>query len=101
MHDNARPHVARVTEGFLAEHDIAPIRQPPYSPDFNMLDRFIFRNMEASRKDLIFHTRNEARQFVNDYLSTFNRPTLTKQLATYRAVLENIVAIQGDYLPTI
>jgi hypothetical protein len=31
--DNARPHVARVCQDFLANHNINPLDWPPYSPD--------------------------------------------------------------------
>ena len=31
--DNARPHVARVCQNFLANNNIAPLAWPPYSPD--------------------------------------------------------------------
>ena len=31
--DNARPHVARVCQDFLANHSINPLDWPPYSPD--------------------------------------------------------------------
>ena len=31
--DNARPHVARVCQDFLANNNIAPLAWPPYSPD--------------------------------------------------------------------
>ena len=31
--DNARPHVARVCQDFLANNNIASLAWPPYSPD--------------------------------------------------------------------
>ncbi len=33
QHDNARPHVARVCQDFLANHNINPLDWPPYGPD--------------------------------------------------------------------
>ena len=44
MHDNARPHVAQVVKNWMREEGVTWIKQPPYSPDFNLMDRFIFRN---------------------------------------------------------
>ena len=34
--DNARPHVARVCQDFLANNNIAPLAWPPYSPGLRM-----------------------------------------------------------------
>ena len=35
QHDNARPHVARVCQDFLANNNIIPLDWPPYSPDLS------------------------------------------------------------------
>jgi hypothetical protein len=37
--DNARPHVARVYQDFLANHNINPLAWPPYSPDLSPIER--------------------------------------------------------------
>ena len=36
--DNARPHVARVCQDFLANHNINPLDWPPYSPDLSPIE---------------------------------------------------------------
>ena len=36
--DNARPHVARVCQDFLANNNIAPLTWPPYSPDLTPVE---------------------------------------------------------------
>ena len=36
--DNARPHVARVCQDFLANNNIAPLAWPPYSPDLTRIE---------------------------------------------------------------
>ena len=38
QHDNARPHVARVCQDFLANKNIVPLDQPPYSPDLSPIE---------------------------------------------------------------
>ena len=98
MHDNARPHKATLTEVFLAEDGIDRLPHPAYSPDMNMLDRFLFRNIEAQRKDRVFADINDARMFVYDYLRNFNRRLLTNELAKFRIDLLTIVDKGGSYL---
>ena len=36
--DNARPHVARVCQDFLANNNIVPLDWPPYSPDLSPIE---------------------------------------------------------------
>ena len=99
MHDNATPHKARLTETFLVEHDIERILQPPYSPDMNFCDHFIFRNMKVARKDIIFYNLDDALEFVNNFLATLNRPTLTRHLQCFWEDPQMI--IDNERLPKI
>lgn len=55
IHDNARPHKSRLTATFLKNNNIKIINQPAYSPDINLLDRFIFRNFESARAKITFN----------------------------------------------
>ena len=38
QHGNARPHVARVCQDFLANNNIVPLDWPPYSPDLSPIE---------------------------------------------------------------
>ena len=38
QHDNARPHVARGCQDFLANNNIEPLDWPPYSPDLSPIE---------------------------------------------------------------
>ena len=38
MHDNARPHVARIYQQLLADNNIRVLDWPPYSPDMNPIE---------------------------------------------------------------
>ena len=38
QHDNARPHVARVCQDFLANNNIVPLDWPPNSPDLSPIE---------------------------------------------------------------
>ena len=50
MHDNARPHVVKIVKSWMFEKGVNWIKQPPHSPDFNLSDRYVFRNFEAHRR---------------------------------------------------
>ena len=44
--DNARPHTAAATKQFLDRRGVPLVSQSPYSPDLNLLDRFLFRHIK-------------------------------------------------------
>ena len=46
--DNARPHVARVCQDFLANNNIAPLAWPPYSPDLTPIEHMCVGWTEGS-----------------------------------------------------
>ena len=46
IHDNARPHVSLQKQNFFWVKNVTLWKQPPYSPDFNLLDRWIFSYKE-------------------------------------------------------
>lgn len=98
MHDNARPHTAKMTEQFLVSAGIQRIPQPPYSPDMNLLDRFIFRNMETRRSHKSFKTESEVRVFLNEFLNDQTRVMLQNELLHFRQELQEIIDAEGDYL---
>ena len=51
IQDNARPHVSALTLQFFQEMNIRLLKQPAYSPDCNLCDRYIFPRMEALWED--------------------------------------------------
>ena len=101
MHDNARPHKAGITENHLRENSIERIPQPPYSPDMNLLDRYVFRNMEVVRKNVTFDSIDEARHFVSNFLNSISRLSLQREFNRFKSDLEKIIDCGGDYLSTV
>ena len=84
--DNARPHVARVCQDFLANNNIAPLAWPPYSPDltpiehmWDELDRRVrkCRNPPATlaqlRNALIDELNNIPMRTVNALVNSIQR----------------------------
>ena len=59
--DNARPHTARLVKDFLdfrcEARGITTVSQSPYSPDFNLCDRLLFRWMKAEFSKREFESR--------------------------------------------
>lgn len=99
MHDKARPHTANITRNFFNENGMTLLRQAPYSPDFNLLDRFVFRNMEFERRDRYFENKETVEEFLQVFLrQKMTRGKLQRELHRLRSDMQDIIAIGGDYL---
>ena len=77
--DNARPHVARVCQDFLANNNIAPLAWPPYSPDltpiehmWDELDRRV-RKRQNPPSTLIGEWNNIPMRTVNALVNSIQR----------------------------
>ena len=99
MHDNARPHTAVVTRDFCEQHGITLVKQPPYSPDMNLMDRFIFRNLEFDRRG----TRFENKEHLTVYLENFLQNNMTKfklarEMHCLKEHLQDVIDMEGNYV---
>ena len=83
---------------FLAAQNITLVPQPAYSPDFNLLDRFVFRTFEVFRLGENYSNHDEVMEAVNDYTATFTTRQFLKQLESLKLHVQKIIDIDGDYL---
>ena len=78
QHDNAKPHTALVTATHIEEMNIRLLRQPPYSPDLNMCDSYIFPRLESIRDD--FESGDDLKQFFTNELPNFTAYRINRAL---------------------
>ena len=97
IQDNARPHVSAITTTFLLEKNVRLLKQPPYSPDCNLCDRFAFPRLESVRKN-DFVVVHEIHEFLREELSKFTERRMGKALAELEVHMERDVAADGDYI---
>ena len=97
IQDNARPHVANVTANHMAEKHIRLLRQPPYSPDVNLCDSYIFPRLESLRRG-DFESSEELRQFLITELPNFTPHRMTNALNNSMDTMRRIIAAGGSYL---
>lgn len=94
--DNAKPHTARITREYMENRNIRLVRQPPYSPDLNLCDRYIFPRLESARSD--FQSMENLRDFLRDQLPTFTRPRMAKALEELCTHAEKVIENNGNYV---
>jgi hypothetical protein len=52
MQDNARPHTAAVIKEFFQRRQVERMEQSPYSPDFNLCDRWLIKELKKHLRTL-------------------------------------------------
>ena len=98
MHDNARPHVSEITNDFLASKLIKCIKQPPYSPDVNLLDRFFFPLCEIRRSRESFNNAEEVLNFIVACSSSLNIEILKHEYEKLIFTCKKIIDVDGNYI---
>jgi hypothetical protein len=98
MHDNARPHSAAHTQEFLSRRMVTLVPQSPYSPDLNLCDRWLFKELKSKLKqchlqsasDILTHTK---RLFHQIPLERFK-----SEMHKLKDHCSRIIACNGDYV---
>lgn len=98
IHDNARPHVSYDTMGYLNGTGIRLLKQPAYSPDCNLCDRYVFPRLEAIRGRGDFNTKDELTQYLGEQLPLLTQQRMAKALAKMAEDFRKIIENQGHYL---
>ena len=97
VQDNARPHVSKVTSMFLANKNATLLRQSPYSPDYNILDRFIHPYLEDQRHKTNFQSADELHQFITSELKNISADRWSSEMGKLIQCLSNVIKKNGDY----
>lgn len=96
QHDNARPHTARATAEHIEDMNIRLLRQPPYSPDLNLCDRYIFPRLEALRSN--FNSAEDIREFLTRELPMFTVERMSRALTTLMEHMRKVIENGGNYI---
>ncbi|QQP53344.1 Uncharacterized protein FKW44_005798 [Caligus rogercresseyi] len=98
MWDNARPHSTTDTREFLTRRDVEPVKQPPYSPDLNLCDRFLFRKLKRLLREDDFGVHEELHLPFSGAMRRVSEDQLYGQLKKLRGHCHEAIAVGGDYL---
>jgi transposase len=97
-HDNARVHTSRAVRDFLEDKGVTVVKQPPYSPDCNLLDRYIFSKLENERKHIHFESSDQVDQFVTGAVNSISIDSLHREYDRLKNHLDLVVRSKGVYL---
>lgn len=98
QHDNARPHVAKMTKSVIEELGWEILPHPPYSPDLAPTDFHLFRSLSNHLSGHIFESDAAISAFIDEFFDkkpkTFYRDGIRKLPERWSKIVEQ----SGEYL---
>ena len=98
QHDNARPHVSQQTADFISRRNIHTVYQSPYSPDFNLLDRWINAHVKANFKHVVFSSAEEIEESTLQVLRAIPEESFLHHVEKLKTHLNKVIQQSGSYI---
>jgi transposase len=96
--DNARPHTAAVTKEFFNSRGVTQVWQSPYSPDFNLCDRFLFNWLKARLRQETFESHLEVETAALHEMRMISEETLYREVEKLYEHCQRVIDVGGDYV---
>lgn len=98
LHDNARPHVAKVTRAQLEKFRWQILPHPAYSPDLSPADYALFRRLAHDFEGKQFDTFDEVREALNAFFHALPRNFFEKAIWDLAQRWETVIENDGQYI---
>ena len=96
--DNARPHTAAQTQQFLEGRGVPLVKQSPYSPDLNLLDRFMFRHIKLDLRREEFDGPEELSKAIQRSIRHISENFLVEELKKLKSHLDHVIHRETIFL---
>jgi histone-lysine N-methyltransferase SETMAR len=98
LHDNARPHVAKLVKDTLKELNWDQIPHPPYSPDIAPSDYHLFRSMAHGLSEQRFTNYSEVKNWLEEWIASKPTKFFYDGIHNLPIIWENVIINDGNYL---
>lgn len=98
IHDNARPHVAKLVTAFVQKKGMTVRCQAPYSPDFNLEDAWLFSRLENMRANTNFEDSDDLNQFLSEAMQSIPKSEFTKAFEKLKTNFAAVINANGSYI---
>lgn len=98
LHDNARPHIAKVTRLKLLELGWKVIPHPPYSPDLAPTDYALFRSLSNALNEKKFDDQAHLRQYIAEFFESKPKNFFADAIHSLPERWRQVVDNEGRYI---
>ena len=97
LHDNARPHVARVVKTCLETLKWKVLPHLPYPPDVAPSDYHLFRSMAHDLAEQHFRSYEDVKKWIDSWIASKDEQFFRRGIRTLPERWEKVVASDGHY----
>ena len=97
LHDNARPHVAKITQKKILELGWSVLPHPPYSPDIAPSDFHLFLSLQNNLGGMRFKNDNEVESELIKFFSSCPPDFYSRGIDKLPGRWEKVIENGGDY----
>ena len=98
MHDNARPHTSATTTAFFEKRGVQLVKQSPYSPDVNLCDRWLFKELKKNLRRSQFQCAQDVLKACLEVFRNIPKERFRRELENLAAHCTAIMQHYGDYV---
>jgi len=97
LHDNAPSHNAAIVKKFLANRNVAVLHHPPYVPDLEPVNYFLFPKLKFSLKGWHFQTAEEIQCAVTRELNNISKTAFLEGMKNLKELADKCIDQGGMY----
>lgn len=98
MQDNARPHTAVLTKQFFERRHVERMEQSPYSPDLNLCDRWLIKELKANLRTLQLSSATDVLHAAKHHFFTIPSERFVHELNKLQDHCVQVINAFGDYV---
>lgn len=98
LHDNARPHTAKLTHETIENMGWEILPHPPYSPDLAPSDYHLFGPLKEALRGKKFSNNEEVKEFVGNWLKQQDKDFFASGIKKLVHRWDKCINIRGDYV---
>ena len=98
LHDNARPHISKVTHKKLLELGWEVLPHPPYSPDLAPTDYHLFRSLSNSLREKSFDNEDSLKQYLTDFFDSRPKEFYSDGIHSLPKRWQEVIDNEGAYI---